>query len=232
LNLSSFFARKCSHIKKRQYGMAVQYDLEGQKRIYERWAPFYDTVYNRLLSDAHRRTALAAAEAGPDILEVGVGTGLVLPWYPTGCRVTGVDLSQHMLKKAHEKAASLPHVSGIALMDACRLGFAEQRFDAVAFPFVLTLVPEPEQALNEALRVLKPGGRIVISSKLSDGKGLLGTIERKLAPFMKTLGWSSDFQIQRIAAWAQQHSHIQFDSVIPLFPAGFFKLITLTRSSG
>jgi len=119
--------------------MAVQYDLEGQKRVYERWAPFYDRVYDKLLSDAHRRTALAAAAAGPDILEVGVGTGLVLRYYPAHCRVVGVDLSEHMLRKAQEKAARLPQVSGLASMDACRLGFPDGRFDAVAVPFVITL---------------------------------------------------------------------------------------------
>ena len=51
-------------------------------------------------------------------------------------------------------------------MDACRLGFADERFDAVAPPFVITLVPDPEGALDECARVLKPGGEIVIASKL------------------------------------------------------------------
>jgi SAM-dependent methyltransferase len=86
--------------------MAVQYDLEGQRRIYARWAPVYDRVYHKLLSDAHRRTAQAAAACGPDILEVGVGTGLVLPYYPPHARVVGVDLSEHMLAKPWRRFAS------------------------------------------------------------------------------------------------------------------------------
>ena len=58
--------------------MSVQYDLEGQKRAYEKWAPIYDKVYLKLLADGQRKAAFAAAACGPDILEIGVGTGLVL----------------------------------------------------------------------------------------------------------------------------------------------------------
>jgi phosphatidylethanolamine/phosphatidyl-N-methylethanolamine N-methyltransferase len=209
--------------------MAVQYDLDGQRRVYERWAPFYDKVYNRLLSDAHRQTAQAAAKAGPNILEIGVGTGLVLPYYPAHSRVIGVDLSEHMLQRAQEKARALPHVKLIAAMDACRLGFADEQFDAVAFPFVITLVPNPEQALNEALRVLKPGGLLVISSKLSDDMGVIAKVESLIAPLMKKVGWSSDFRVSRIAEWANEKDRMRFENVTPLFPAGFFKLVTMRK---
>jgi phosphatidylethanolamine/phosphatidyl-N-methylethanolamine N-methyltransferase len=209
--------------------MAVQYDLEGQKRVYERWAPIYDRVYNRLLADAHRRTALAAAACGPDLLEVGVGTGLVLRYYPAGCRVVGVDLSVPMLRKAQEKAASLPQVAGLASMDACRLGFADGRFDAVAVPFVITLVPDPEGALDECARVLRPGGEIVISSKLSRDAGAVARVEEAVAPLMKRVGWSSAFKISRVEAWARRRGDLDVVETAPLFPAGFFKLMRLMK---
>ena len=209
--------------------MAVQYDLEGQKRVYERWAPFYDRVYHKLLSDAHRRTALAAAACGPDILEVGVGTGLVLRYYPAGARVVGVDLSEPMLRKAQEKAAALPAVTGLASMDACRLGFPDARFDAVAVPFVITLVPDPEGALDECARVLRPGGEIVISSKLSRDAGSVAAVEEAIAPLMKRVGWSSAFKISRVEAWARRRGDLEVVEVAPLFPAGFFKLMRLRK---
>jgi phosphatidylethanolamine/phosphatidyl-N-methylethanolamine N-methyltransferase len=154
-------------------------DLEGQRRAYARWAPVYDRVYHKFLADAHRRTAAAAAAAGPDILEVGVGTGLVLPYYPAHARVVGVDLSEPMLRKAAEKVSerALSQVRLIAAMDASRLGFADARFDAVALPFVITLVPDPERALAECARVLKPGGEIVIASKLGADAGLVARLE-------------------------------------------------------
>lgn len=209
--------------------MAVRYDLEGQRRVYARWAPIYDKVYHKLLADAHRRTALAAAAAGPDVLEVGVGTGLVLPHYPAHTRVVGVDLSPHMLAKAREKQALLPHVRLLAAMDACRLGFADARFDAVSVPFVITLVPDPEAALDEFARVLKPGGEIVISSKLGRDEGLVPAIEEAIAPLMKAVGWSSAFRISRIEAWAHARGVFDVIEIAPLFPAGFFKLMRLRK---
>jgi phosphatidylethanolamine/phosphatidyl-N-methylethanolamine N-methyltransferase len=205
--------------------------LEGQRRAYARWAPVYDRVYHKLLADAHRRTAAAAAAAGPDILEVGVGTGLVLSYYPAHARVVGVDLSEPMLRKAAEKVRerSLSHVKLIAAMDACRLGLPDARFDAVAVPFVITLVPDPEQALAECARVLKPGGEIVIASKLGRDAGLWARIEEAVDPVAKTIGWSSAFKISRIEAWARRHGGLDVLGVEPLFPAGFFKLMRLKK---
>ena len=211
--------------------MAVAYDLEGQRRIYERWAPIYDTIYGKFLADAHRRTAAAAAQAGPEILEVGVGTGLVLPYYPAGTRVVGVDLSEAMLAKAVEKvrAAPLPHVRGVAAMDACRLGLPDVRFDAVTVPFVITLVPDPEGALDECARVLKPGGALVISSKFGRDDGLVARVEDAVAPLVKRIGWSSAFKISRVASWAERRGDMEMVGIEPLFPAGFFKLMRLKK---
>jgi phosphatidylethanolamine/phosphatidyl-N-methylethanolamine N-methyltransferase len=206
-------------------------DLEGQRRAYARWAPIYDRVYHRLLADAHRRTATVAAAAGPDILEVGVGTGLVLPHYPAHARVVGIDLSEPMLRKAAEKVRenALSHVRLVAAMDACRLGFEDACFDAVAVPFVITLVPDPEQALAECARVLRPGGEIVIASKLGNDAGAWARIEEALDPIVKRVGWSSAFKISRIEAWARRHGGMAVLGVEPLFPAGFFKLMRLRK---
>jgi phosphatidylethanolamine/phosphatidyl-N-methylethanolamine N-methyltransferase len=138
--------------------MTVHYDLAGQRRIYKHWAPIYDRIYRRILIDAHKRTAQAAAIAGHSILEVGAGTGLVLRHYPIDRQVVGIDLSEDMLGKAAEKVRDLhlQHVKGLVSMDACRLGFRDHSFEAVTLPFVITLVPDPEQALTECARVLKP----------------------------------------------------------------------------
>ncbi len=211
--------------------MSVQYDLEGQQRVYEKWAPVYDAVYHKFLSDAHSRTAAAAARCGKDILEVGVGTGLILRYYPADRNVYGVDLSQHMLSKAVDKVKELglSHVKLLASMDACRLGFADESFDAVAVPFVITLVPDPEGALDEVRRVLRPGGEIVVTSKLSADAGFVPSVENWLAPLMKKVGWSSNFKVSRLARWAERHPDMEFIGVEPVFPAGFFKLVRLRK---
>lgn len=213
--------------------MAVQYDLAGQQRAYAKWAGFYDRVYVRLLADAQRKLAAAAAAAGPEILEVGVGTGLVLRYYPREARVTGIDLSHPMLLKAVEKrrAEDLRQVRGLAVMDACRLGFRDGLFDAVCFPFVITLVPDPEGALDEAMRVLRPGGDIVIASRLGADGGVQAQAEAAIAPLVRAVGWSSTFKLSRVRAWAERRGDVSVLDVATAFPAGFFKLVRLRKAA-
>jgi phosphatidylethanolamine/phosphatidyl-N-methylethanolamine N-methyltransferase len=211
--------------------MSIEYDLEGQQRVYEKWAPIYDAIYHKFLSDAHSKTAAAASKCGRDILEVGVGTGLVLRYYPADRNVVGVDLSVHMLAKAVQKVRELglTHVKLLASMDACRLGFPDARFNAVAVPFVITLVPNPEGALDEIRRVLKPGGEIIVTSKLGADEGFVPKVEEWLAPLMRKVGWSSHFKVSRLEQWAARHPDMDVVEVAPVFPAGFFKLVRIRK---
>lgn len=213
--------------------MAVQYDLEGQKRAYAKWAPIYDKVYVKLLADAQRKAARAASACGPDILEVGVGTGLVLPYYPAGSNVTGIDLSFHMLQKAVEKKVerNLSQVGLLAAMDACHLGFADESFNAITVPFVITLVPDPEGALDEMYRVLKPGGEIVLASKLGADEGAAMHIEAALAPLVKKVGWSIAFKASRLRNWAARYPDMEVIEISPVFPIGFFKLVRIKKKA-
>lgn len=213
--------------------MAVQYDLEGQKRAYAKWAPIYDKVYVKLLADAQRKAAATAARCGPNILEVGVGTGLVLPYYPPHCRVTGIDLSADMLRKAVDKkvARHLGQVGLLAAMDACNLGFADHSFDAVTVPFVITLVPDPEGALDEMHRVLKPGGEIIVASKLGADDGPVMHIEQALAPLVKKVGWSIAFKASRLRNWAAKYDDMEVIEISPVFPVGFFKLVRIRKNA-
>ena len=207
----------------------IRNSAEHQQKVYERWAPVYDRVYRGLLRDGHRTVARLAAEAGRDILEVGVGTGLVLPYYPSHCRVTGIDLSEHMIAKAREKVAraGLSHVQSLHVMDAHNLEFADRSFDAVCLPFVITLIPDPERALDECARVLRPGGEIIVASKLGDGRGLQGAIEEAVAPLVRRVGWSSSFRIARIVEWAKRRGDFEVAEIRRVFPNGFFKVMRL-----
>jgi phosphatidylethanolamine/phosphatidyl-N-methylethanolamine N-methyltransferase len=209
--------------------MSVTYDLEGQKRVYATWAKFYDKVYQRLLSRAQREAVAAACACGPDILEIGVGTGLTLPYFTPESRVIGADLSLDMLKVANRKVTqrALAHVRGLMVMDACRLGFEAERFDAVTAQFVITLVPDPEQALDEMDRVLKPGGEIIISSRLVDQGGLLAPFWATVAPLARAVGWSSDFKVARLTDWATSTG--RYDTVH--IGRGYFKVVRLRKSA-
>ena len=206
-------------------------DLNSQKAIYARWAPVYDQVYSKLLQDAHKRTASAVSEGAETILEIGVGTGLMLPYYPRDRHVVGVDLSSPMLKKAAQRVAKrrLDHVRGLAAMDACHLGFADGSFDAVAIPFVLTLVPDPERALDEALRVLKPGGQIVITTRFGADEGPQAKVEEFLAPIVRRVGWSTSFKLGRVRRWAKTHGIISVEGPEGTFPGGYFKMIRVRK---
>ncbi len=207
--------------------MSVTYDLDGQKRVYAIWAKFYDKVYLRLLARAQREAVAAACASGNNILEIGVGTGLTLPYFSADKRVTGADLSHDMLKVAQAKVRDqkLHQVQGLVVMDACRLGFADEAFDAVTAQFVITLVPDPEAALDEMDRVLKPGGEIIISSRLAPDTGPMVPVWRALAPLAKAVGWSTDFRISRLTNWAARTG--RYETVY--IGRGYFKVVRLRK---
>ncbi|SIQ36175.1 MULTISPECIES: class I SAM-dependent methyltransferase [unclassified Bosea (in: a-proteobacteria)] len=207
--------------------MPVTYDLDSQKRVYATWAKFYDKIYQRMLARPQREAVAAACACGPEILEIGVGTGLTLAYFDPGSRVVGADLSLDMLRVAQRKVTGqkLAHVRGLTVMDACRLGFAAERFDAVTAQFVITLVPKPEQALAEMDRVLKPGGEIIISSRLVDDGGLLAPFWAAVAPLAKAVGWSSDFKVSRLTNWAAASGRYETVHV----GRGYFKVVRLRK---
>lgn len=210
--------------------MAADYDLQTNIRAYKRWASFYDTVYTRLLAVARAEAVKAAVACGPEILEVGVGTGLSLPEYPPHVRVSGCDLSQPMLEKAFEKIAAhrITHVLGLSVMDACNLGFAPRRFDAVVAQFLLTLVPSPEQALDEFARVLKPGGEIIIANHIGAESGPMAAFEKAVAPIARKLGWRAEFPLQRIRDWASARG-FEMVAAEKVWPMGYFMVIRLRQ---
>src|SRR6516225_7157439 len=133
-------------------------DRDGVAKVYARWAPVYDLVFGAVF-ERGRRAAIAASErVGGRILEVGVGTGISLPYYSDRSRVFGIDLSAHMLQKARRRVAGrrLNNVERLAVMDAERLDFPDASFDVVVAQYVVNTVPHPEIALDEFARVLKP----------------------------------------------------------------------------
>lgn len=203
-------------------------DTSTTARAYARWAPIYDSVYTGLLRPGRREAVAAAVACGTDILEVGVGTGLSLPDYPAQARVFGVDLSKPMLDRAAEKVArqNLTQVTGLAVMDACRLGFADNQFDAVVGQYVITLVADPEAALDEFARVLRPGGEIVLVNHIGAERGAIATVERAVAPLVRKMGWRPEFPLSRIRAWAEPRG-FRFMLVKPVAPIGFFTVVRM-----
>ena len=203
---------------------------ELMRKAYARWGPVYDVAYDKLTEPAARAAVEAAVAHGPRVLEAGVGTGLSLGYYPRDSFVCGVDLSEDMLKRARGKVLrkGLTHVKGLQVMDVCRLGYADASFDAVVAQFLITLVPNPEAALSEFLRVVRPGGGIVLANHFGQSNGPVARVEEIVAPLCTKIGWSSDFKATRIEAWAQRNG-VEVVGLAPTFPGGFFKILRMRK---
>jgi phosphatidylethanolamine/phosphatidyl-N-methylethanolamine N-methyltransferase len=198
---------------------------------YGRWAPIYDVVFGPVFKRG-RSTAIDAAErVGGRILEVGVGTGLSLSGYSGKNPVFGVDISGPMLSKARQRVAKLRlrHVEGLAIMDAESLTFPDESFDVVVAQYVVTAVPHPEKALDEFLRVLRPGGEIIITSRIGAEAGLRAFIEKTLMPITSRLGWRTEFPWARYAHWAEALPTVRLLERRPIPPLGHFWLIRFSK---
>jgi phosphatidylethanolamine/phosphatidyl-N-methylethanolamine N-methyltransferase len=202
-------------------------------KAYARWAPVYDLVFGAVF-DYGRKAAIAAAErVGGRILDVGVGTGLSLSEYSRSNRLSGVDLSEPMLRKAQERVAEfgLTNVETLAVMDAETLGFPDAFFDVVVAQYVITVVPDPEATLDEFARVLKPGGEIILVNHIGAEEGLRKAFERWFAPMARRLGWRPEFPWARLSEWAERADGIRVIERRPMPPLGHFSLIRFGKAA-
>lgn len=201
-------------------------DAEAVRAAYARWAKVYDTLFG-LVSAPARRRAVAAVNALPDgrVLEVGVGTGLSLPLYRRGLRITGIDLSPEMLARARAKVAGnrLDHVEALLEMDAEAMGFPDGAFDAAVAMFVASVVPNPRRMLAEMRRVVRPGGTLLFVNHFAAEAGLRLAIERAAAPFSRALGWHPDFAFDALLTQAERREA----EITPCPPGGLFSLVRL-----
>ena len=161
------------------------------------------------------------------MLEVGVGTGISLPQYASNLRVFGTDISEAMLRKAKARVADLglKNVEGLAVMDAEKLEFPDDSFDVVMAQYVVTAVPNPEAALDEFVRVLRPGGELILLSRVSADAGMRRFIEQRLQPVVRRLGWRTEFAWERYMRWAERQDGIRLIERRAIPPLGHFSLI-------
>lgn len=203
-------------------------ELQAVTKSYARWAPIYDKTFGAITNVGRRAaTEYINGQEGTDILEVGVGTGLALPRYDASKSVIGIDFSHDMLAKAQDKVDSLnlSQVKELRQMDARTLDFPDNSFDHVAAMHIVSVVPEPERVMAEMSRVLRPGGKIVITNHFSREKGFLATLERITAPLENLLGWHSDFDINTVLGQPE----LTIIEQGPLPPMGMMTFLVLQK---
>jgi phosphatidylethanolamine/phosphatidyl-N-methylethanolamine N-methyltransferase len=167
-------------------------------KIYELYGRTYgafEFFFKRRIAKAIRRIPFSPGEK---VLDIGVGTGLSLPYYPKGVKVTGVDLSPGMLAKAKKKAA----MTGAMLVqgDALALPFADEAFDCVFMSHVIGTVPDPHVAMREAIRVARDGAMIAILNHFRSPYPVIGWIEIAVDPISRKLGWRNDLSLRGLLA--------------------------------
>jgi phosphatidylethanolamine/phosphatidyl-N-methylethanolamine N-methyltransferase len=167
------------------------------EKVYQGIAAAYDYTYGPTLHpgrlEAMEKMAL---RAGTHVLEVGVGTGINLALYPRNCRITGIDLSSKMLAKAQGRIDEKGlHHCELAEMDATQLKFADNSFDVVYAPYVISVVPEPVKVAREMYRVCRPGGRVIILNHFKSANRLMGWIEKVISPATVHIGFTADLDL-------------------------------------
>jgi phosphatidylethanolamine/phosphatidyl-N-methylethanolamine N-methyltransferase len=211
--------------------MTTDMHTQGVANAYGRLAPIYDFVFGPVFRNGRARAIKVAERIGGRILEVGVGTGLSLPQYAAGTSIVGVDISEPMLEIARKrvKKLGLDNVESIEVGDAENLRFADNSFDVVVAQYVVTACPNPEQALTEFARVVRPGGEIVITTRIGANAGMRAGIEKTLMPVTTKLGWRTQFPFSRYTSWAATNSTVKLIEHTPLPPLGHFSLIRFEK---
>ena len=173
--------------------------------VYEKLASVYDLIFGPSLHPGRLKAIQRMGiQPGDRILEAGVGTGINLALYPRDCSVTGVDLSAPMLEKARERAAK-KQMANVRLleMDAADLKFADETFDIVYAPYLISVVPDPVQVAREMKRVCRAGGRIIFLNHFRSANPVLARIERMISPFTVHIGFKSDLDLPALLAQAE-----------------------------
>jgi phosphatidylethanolamine/phosphatidyl-N-methylethanolamine N-methyltransferase len=204
------------------------YDADAIRAAYRRWAGVYDLFFGNILTMGRQHTLAEVNRlAGTRVLDVGVGTGLALPYYDPGKRVTGIDLSAEMLERARARAAAgrLKHVEVLLVMDAEATSFAPASFDIAVAMYVASVAPNPRRLIAEMRRVVRPGGSLLILNHFVPERGPRWWLEGVVASASRKLGWRSDFRLEDLLSPAERAAaHLMRQP-----PVGLFTLVRLTN---
>lgn len=194
---------------------------------YTAFAPIYDALVAPFTAGMRQRS-LATLRDGPhdEVLLVGVGSGLDVPLLPSGPRYIGVDLTPAMLARARRKALARNLDIRLDQGDARALPYSDAAFDVVVLHLILAVTPHPERVLNEAARVLRPGGRVLILDKFLR-PGQRAPIRRLISPLLGLLATRTDVVLEQVL---MQSPELEVVSDQPALAGGWFRHVVLNRS--
>ena len=185
-----------------------------ESKLYSDLSPLYDKIFGKIFySRLNYVINTLQLPRGAKVLELGVGTGTSFPAYPSHCNVIGVDSAPDMLTHAKTKIRDngWTHLK-VLKMDALHLDFPDDSFDYIMAFHVVTVVPDPIRMMDEAQRVCRPGGKIVIVNHFTSTSPILGSLTRALDPVTRRLGWRTDLKLDPFV----QATQLKIDKVYKL----------------
>lgn len=176
-----------------------------RQKVWDKQADHYDKQIGwwerRVFGEDNRAWACGRAEGR--VLEVAVGTGLNLPFYDPGVTLVGIDLSPGMLEIARRRAVEVGRDVDLREGDAHELDFEDGSFDAVVSTFSLCNIPDPDRALAEMNRVLRPGGRLILVDHIRSSVTPVRWLQRAME--VVSVRFDGDHMTRRPSEKVEQH---------------------------
>jgi ubiquinone/menaquinone biosynthesis C-methylase UbiE len=202
-----------------------QQATETTRRRYQRLSAFYGVMEALAERRYHPwRKQLWSQVNGASVLEVGVGTGKNMSYYPSGSRITAIDLTPGMLARAEKQMQRLGLQSRVELRlgDIQSLDFPDSSFDTVLATFVFCSVPDPILDLQEMKRVVKPGGKILLLEHMRSSNPALGRIMDWFNPLVVRMMGAN---INRQTVDNVRQAGLKIECIEELDTLGIFKMI-------
>jgi len=198
------------------------------RKIYDVHAMFYDATFGRLVK---KRIARAIDHMniapGEHVLDLGIGTGVSLNYYPRHTRLFGVDLSGGMLREARKKIRDMGLDGAFVFQaNALELPFADSSFDHVFISHVISVVSDPVRLVREAQRVARPGARIVIVNHFQSTNRFIAMLEKWMCPLCTKLGWRSDLALNELI----RHTGVEIDYRYKLDNIDLWETVVITNT--